>query len=75
MSPAAVSAVSAACAVTATTGVMGIYAELSDNSFVWDGNKALTVYVPSQDKCVGRKKFVQYDLPLDWQDHTVYLNC
>lgn len=56
-------------------GVMGIYAEMSDGSWVWDGNKSLTVYVPSENKCAGRKRFVQYDLPLDWQDHTVYLNC
>jgi hypothetical protein len=42
----------------------------------WEGDVPLRVYVPAEDKCdVVRKDFVGYDIPQDWNDYTVVLNC
>lgn len=41
----------------------------------WEGDVPLRVYVPAEDKCDARKSFVGYDMPQDWNDYTVVLNC
>lgn len=48
---------------------------MSDGSVAWDGDVPAKVYIPAEDKCDGRKKFAAVDMPNNWDDYTVYINC
>jgi hypothetical protein len=41
----------------------------------WEGDVSLSVYVPAENTCDAEKPFVGYDMPQDWNDYTVVLNC
>uniref|UniRef100_A0A383V622 Uncharacterized protein n=1 Tax=Tetradesmus obliquus TaxID=3088 RepID=A0A383V622_TETOB len=61
--------------IATTHATIGLWGRMEGGTTAWEGDVPLRVYVPAEDKCDARKSFVGYDMPQDWNDYTVVLNC